>query len=303
MPTMRSVRHLTGVTAVLMLLATTPRAVATTEPPPLTASTTASAADTWQPPLSTRGRYIVDAKGNRFRLKSANWDGAQGSWSGSGSIDDPARHHAGQNSYVWRGTAWNRLLSSPGHTGPVDTVTTWRMLNTDHGDYVQSLRVRTRGDWDPGASKAACPDGLRLIGLSHTAGRGLCTDATAGDLRADGTAHTVVTDERYVPADGDWASGYTKFQCPSDHFLIGYSRRSSRVSAALCAPARAALGSTGRTVWFDRSDNRSVAAGGDFAYGDYKGQCAAGEYAAGIAFTTRLGSPAGFDALLCRSLP
>ncbi|MBI0379382.1 cellulase family glycosylhydrolase, partial [Streptomyces albiflaviniger] len=203
----------------------------------------------------------------------------------------------------WRGTAWRRLMTAPERTGPVDRVPAWRMLVTDHGDHVQSLIERGRGDWDPGAHKAACPDGLRLIGLSHTSGRGLCTDTGADDPRAPGTAHTVVTDERYVPAGGDWASGYTKFQCPSDQFLIGYSRRGGRVSAALCAPARNPLGTTGRTVWFDRSDNRPAdAAGGDFAHGAYKGQCADGEYAAGIAFTTRVGGSGSPDALLCRRL-
>ena len=76
------------------------------------------------------------------------------------------------------------------------------------------------------------------------------------------------------------------------------------MSAALCAPARVALGRTGRTVWFDRSDSRpSGSAGGDFAVGRLKGQCAAGEYAAGIAFTTRLGSTPGPAALLCVPLP
>ncbi len=158
------------------------------------------------------------------------------------------------------------MTDAPTHTGPVAPVPTWRMLTTDHGDQVQSLRVRAGGDWDPGAYKAACPDGLRLIGLSHTAGRGLCTDTGGGDLRAEGNARTVVTDERHVPQGGDWASGYTKFQCPSGQFLIGYSRRGGRVSAALCAPARIALGGTGRTVWFDRSDNRPADAdGGDYA--------------------------------------
>jgi hypothetical protein len=176
------------------------------------------------------------------------------------------------------------------------------MLTTDHGDHVESLRVRATGDWDPGASKAACPDGLRLIGLSHTGGRGLCTDVTAGDLRAASGGQTVVTDERYVPQGGDWASGYTKFQCPADAYLIGYSRRGSRTSAALCAPARTPLGTTGRTVWFDRSDNRPDS-GGDFASGHYKGQCADDEYAAGIAFTTRVGSAGRPAALLCRRLP
>ncbi|GAA3825631.1 glycoside hydrolase family 5 protein [Streptomyces chiangmaiensis] len=201
----------------------------------------------------------------------------------------------------WRSAAWNHLRTAPTRTGPVAPVPTWRMLATDHGDQVQSLRVRADGDWDPGAAKAACPDGLRLIGLSHSAGRGLCTDITAGDLGSAGNQQTVVTDERHVPQGGDWASGYTKLQCPSGQFLIGYSRRGGRVSAALCVPARTALGGTGRTVWFDRSDNRPADAdGGDYAYGDFKGQCADDEYAAGIAFTTRLGSTTGPAALLCR---
>ncbi|MEV4232537.1 hypothetical protein AB0J81_36815 [Streptomyces bobili] len=53
-----------------------------------------------------------------------------------------------------------------------------------------------------------------------------------------------------------------------------------------------------------RSDNRPAGgAGGDFAAGRLKGQCAAGEYGAGIAFTTRLGSTPGPAALLCVPLP
>ncbi|CAM5709092.1 hypothetical protein SALBM311S_10006 [Streptomyces alboniger] len=102
MPTVRLVQYLTSVAAVLTLLTTTPTAVAAS---PKTVASEAPAqsnsptVDSWQPPLSTRGRYIVDAQGRRFRLKSANWDGAQGSWTGSGSTADPAKHHAGQNSY------------------------------------------------------------------------------------------------------------------------------------------------------------------------------------------------------------
>ncbi|MPY33014.1 glycoside hydrolase family 5 protein [Streptomyces adustus] len=203
----------------------------------------------------------------------------------------------------WRAAGWNHVMAAPTRTGSVAPVPSWHMLATDHGDHVESLRVRAGGDWDSGASKAVCPDGLRLTGLGHTAGRGLCTDVTAGDLRAAGNAQTVVTDERNVPSGGDWASGYTKFQCPSGQFLIGFSRRGGRTSAALCVPARTSLGGAGRTVWFDRSDNRPAdAQGGDFAYGDYKGQCADDEYAAGIAFTTRIGSSGGPAALLCRKL-
>ncbi|MEU6844396.1 cellulase family glycosylhydrolase [Streptomyces sp. NPDC046716] len=50
----------------------------------------------WTAPLSTRGRYIVDADGRRFKLKSGNWHGASGTWDGSGSDDDPAHNHAGE---------------------------------------------------------------------------------------------------------------------------------------------------------------------------------------------------------------
>ncbi|MGW4882526.1 glycoside hydrolase family 5 protein [Streptomyces sp. NPDC004262] len=204
----------------------------------------------------------------------------------------------------WRATAWDHLMNSPGRTGYIAPGTTWRMLATDHGDAVESVRVRAGGDWDSGAYKAVCPDGLRLTGLAHSGGRGLCTDAVAGDLRAAGQDRTVVTDERYVPAGGDWASGYTKLQCPAGQFVIGYSRRGERVSAVLCVPARATPGAAGRTVWFDRSDNRPAdAAGDDFAYGAYKGQCAAGEYIAGVAFTTRLGSTPGPASVLCAPLP
>ncbi|MET8772346.1 cellulase family glycosylhydrolase [Streptomyces sp. NPDC004658] len=218
---------------------------------------------------------------------------------------DTAGHRSGiLDPGDWRTAAWQRLVSAPGATGPVASVPLWRMLSTDHADAVASPRVRATGDWDPGARKAACPDGTRLAGISHTGGRGLCTDAGAGGLRGADARQTVVTDERYVPAGGDWASGYTKYQCPTGEFLIGYSVRGERVSAALCVPARTALPGAGRTVWFDRSDSRPAdGAGGDFAYGAFKGQCAATEYAAGIAFTTRVGSRPGPAALLCRALP
>jgi endoglucanase len=50
----------------------------------------------WTGPLSTRGRWIVDAHGDRFKLKSGNWHGASGTYNGSGDINDPANHHSGE---------------------------------------------------------------------------------------------------------------------------------------------------------------------------------------------------------------
>ncbi|WP_241775923.1 glycoside hydrolase family 5 protein [Streptomyces exfoliatus] len=55
-------------------------------------------AASWTGPLSTRGRYIVDADGDRFKLKASNWAGAQGTWEGSGDVNDVLNHQADQKS-------------------------------------------------------------------------------------------------------------------------------------------------------------------------------------------------------------
>ncbi|MER6676293.1 cellulase family glycosylhydrolase [Streptomyces sp. NPDC000983] len=213
---------------------------------------------------------------------------------------DAAGHRMGlYDGDDWRAAAWTRLIGAQGRTGHVAPVADWSMLSPDHGDFIASRRMRALPDFDSGARKAACPDGQRLIGLAHTGNRGLCTDA--GLTWRPGT-HTVVTDERHVRPGQDWASGYTKLQCPEGSLLTGYSVRGAAVSAALCAPGPVSA-TSGRTVWFDRSDNRGTAPkGGDFAYGRYKGQCAENEYAAGIAYTGRIDSGRTPDALYCRRL-
>ncbi|WP_428949883.1 glycoside hydrolase family 5 protein [Streptomyces sp. cg35] len=66
------------------------------QPARTTPNATADAPPAWSAPLSTRGCYIVDADGKRFKLKSGNWHGSSGTWDGSGSPDDPAHNHAGE---------------------------------------------------------------------------------------------------------------------------------------------------------------------------------------------------------------
>ncbi|MFI8500711.1 glycoside hydrolase family 5 protein [Streptomyces sp. NPDC085524] len=73
-----------------------PAAAAASAPVALTGEELAAS---WTGPLSTRGRYVVDAGGNRFKLKSGNWAGAQGTWQGSGDVGDVANHQARQNSH------------------------------------------------------------------------------------------------------------------------------------------------------------------------------------------------------------
>jgi len=201
----------------------------------------------------------------------------------------------------WRAADWRRLVGAPGRTGHVDATTTWSMLTLDHADFDQSLRMRAQPDWDSGARKAVCPDGQRLAGLSHTGNRGLCVEASTDRASTD-AGYTVVRDESYV--DTDWAHGFTKLQCPQNKTIIGYAVRGADLSSVLCAGSPTPLGTTGRTVWFDRGDSRPAGThGGDFATGHYKGQCADDEYVAGVAYRSWIWSPGKQpDALLCRGL-
>ncbi|WP_030807842.1 glycoside hydrolase family 5 protein [Streptomyces sp. NRRL S-337] len=228
-------------------------------------------------------------------------------WTGHGTwplinFDTAGRRSGILDGGDWRTADWKRLVGAPQKTGQIADSDTWDMLNLDHADAVQSARVRKHGDWDPGARKGVCPDGQRLIGLAHRDGRGLCTDAGAAGLAGPDPVLSVVHDERHVQ-QGDWARGYTKYQCGPGQFMIGYSVRGQAVSGVLCAEASSALSTDGRTVWFDRSDDRPAGGpGGEFAQGTYKGQCRTDEFAAGIAFThawVKGGTP---DALLCRKL-
>ncbi|WP_084724628.1 glycoside hydrolase family 5 protein [Streptacidiphilus melanogenes] len=76
---------------------TAARAAASTAAP--VALTGEQLSASWTGPLSTRGRYVVDANGNRFKLKAGNWDGAQGHYLGSGDAADPANNEHGEVSY------------------------------------------------------------------------------------------------------------------------------------------------------------------------------------------------------------
>ncbi|MDR6319401.1 aryl-phospho-beta-D-glucosidase BglC (GH1 family) [Actinoplanes couchii] len=197
----------------------------------------------------------------------------------------------------WRSGAWQNLINT-GLRGYVAPDASRSMLSPDNADFVASHRMRAAGDWDNGARKAACPDGQRLIGLSHTGNRGLCTNT---GVTLSWNTHQVVTGQQFVSSD--WASGYTKFQCPAGAAMIGYAVRGAAVSSALCAAAGVSTTGAARTVWFDRGDSRPAGnPGGEFASGHYKGQCADDEYAAGIAWTGRIFSSKTPDALYCRKL-
>ncbi|MFJ7593326.1 glycoside hydrolase family 5 protein [Streptomyces sp. NPDC097617] len=201
----------------------------------------------------------------------------------------------------WRATDWNKLVNVPGRTGKIASVNHWNIVDIDHGDWNLSRTMLAKPDWSPGNFKGNCPDTQRLIGLSRSYGRGLCTDVNQPTKTA-GTWE-MVNSEKYVK-QGDWASGYDKVQCPVNSFAVGYSMSGPSTVSVLCAPSATPLPTTGRTLWFDRGDNpqNPGKVRGDWAENDYKGQCADNEYIAGVAMTWWWGERGRPNALLCRPL-
>ncbi|MER6366672.1 hypothetical protein [Kitasatospora sp. NPDC001527] len=175
---------------------------------------------------------------------------------------------------------WRLASVSTGPNPP--RIVDWTPLSSGLADDNRSAHLKTRPDWDPYALKASCPDGSRLIGLSHGGDDGLCTDVTQADLWDAGRAYAVDHGGTYVTTD--WAPGYAKAQCPAGSFVSGYSRN-GRTMGVLCAKSATPPGASTRTLRFDDGDNRpAVAGGGDFAYGFAKGQCADDEFVAGVAY-------------------
>lgn len=69
-------------------------------PPALSlGNSTSNLTGSWVPPLSTRGRYIIDANEQRFKLRGGNWHGASGTYLGRGDINNNENHHAGEKAY------------------------------------------------------------------------------------------------------------------------------------------------------------------------------------------------------------
>ncbi|EPG75978.1 glycoside hydrolase, family 5 [Leptospira fainei serovar Hurstbridge str. BUT 6] len=193
----------------------------------------------------------------------------------------------------WRFAQLNRLLTYSGNQGQSVFANHFANLSIGGGNDNSST---LNNDWDNGANKGNCPDGYRLNGLSQDQ-RALCTDIAYGVLWNSNRNYNVQavneTTTRYH-GTGDWAGGFTKYECPQNFYVSGFSKRWWGTSGILCAQGNRSLGNSCRTVWFDRGDNRTSSRGGDWASGSYKGQCDDGEYVGGIA--QRNGSA---SALLC----
>ncbi|TGK06127.1 glycosyl hydrolase family 5 [Leptospira fletcheri] len=193
----------------------------------------------------------------------------------------------------WRFAPLNQLLTYSGNQGQSVFAYHFSNLSIGNGNDNSSTLY---DDWDNGANKGTCSDGYRLNGLSQDQ-RALCTDVNYGNLWAQSRSYNVQsvneTSTRYH-GTGDWAGGFTKYECPQNYYVSGFSKRWWGTSGILCAQSNRSLGNSCRTLWYNQGDNRTSTRGGDWASGSYKGQCDDNEYVAGMA--QRNGSA---SALLC----
>ncbi|MGF1779429.1 glycoside hydrolase family 5 protein [Vibrio nomapromontoriensis] len=184
----------------------------------------------------------------------------------------------GQFRNDWRFEHIDRLLTHEGKQGIVGSYAEWRLVNFEGHDNNQS---QTISDWDNGANKGTCVDGMRVIGVAQW-DRILCSDMSYGNLWPD-NPHTVTVTSETRPRGYDWAWGTTKYECPKGYYVAGVSSRSWGTSGVLCAESKNPLGEQCKTLWFDWGDNRLSQKGADWAPGVYKSQAADNQYIAGVA--------------------
>jgi hypothetical protein len=174
------------------------------------------------------------------------------------------------------------------------------------------------GDWSPGYAKAECGsipqlnDGFPIVagvGSDQFCPRGagcflqsyvvLCANAPLLVNQAVGyTLHTSFGDARRSTIWGDWAPGHNKAECGEREAITGLSTAGdARCSAVWDSwPGTAA---SCRVLTFDSGDDREpnvLRNDGDWAPGDYKGECGSNRYAKGVARAIR---GAGFSSILC----
>jgi hypothetical protein len=165
------------------------------------------------------------------------------------------------------------------------------------------------GSWTGAFYKADCSAAYRtmMVGLSATPGSArahsqLCgsevqvqsatqnvIEFRTGSFRSDGAGHTIAWGSAT-----DWDVGFFKGQCAVDEAVTGISQETGgRLASIRCSkmPSGMSLGAACETRVFAQGDNRGSQLADDWAFGYYKGQCAAGEAVAGVsAYTSQNGS-------------
>jgi hypothetical protein len=175
------------------------------------------------------------------------------------------------------------------------------------GTYPNSL-----GDWAYGDYKAECPAGAPMYGVSRVPGQ-LWSDAVeCGGVLPEYNLYGIGCYARPVEnwsnqgdtdRGWDWDPGSYKTECAASEYVAGISQASGNgaLTSILCCPAWVNHDSCNSQEFYNGNSPGYVAP--DWDYGNYKGQCPAGQYVAGIstpAFPS-IGTTGAAHAILCCS--
>ena len=188
----------------------------------------------------------------------------------------------------------NRLL----HTSP-----TYVPLFFAQGD---AQRSRPFGDWDPNYRKSECGGYEPVTGLSRDTGS---TVVHATLCRVDGEGwrypHNSCNvrafsagDNRGTAFTGDWDPSYYKGECAPNEYVAGVSQSQNGQTHALLCCAGSVAHNSCSAVSIGALDGRESQASEDWDIWNYKGECGAGRYVAGVSRGLSAGEP---HRLLCCS--
>jgi hypothetical protein len=166
-------------------------------------------------------------------------------------------------------------------------------------------------DWAVGDFKGQCPAGQAIVGISEDTSE----DNAVGVLCGVGTSSNNFpmtscrgltfdpTNNESDTADGDWDFGFAKAECAASEFVGGIAQSSvGSVDGVLCCTGSVTHSNCTTELIYDI--NSADYSPPDWDPGDFKGQCPAGKYVAGISAgvsttqSTTIGAP---DRLLCCS--
>lgn len=143
------------------------------------------------------------------------------------------------------------------------------------------------GDWAVGMFKGECASSLPLTGVSRIPGSGVrnvyCNGASSSMQASDTTLNFASADDRRNTSTGDWDVGFIKGECPSGEAMTGLAQTPSGViDRARCARVNANGTDACVQRIFSSGDSRDSLHGGDWSFGDFKGQCADNQVVTGI---------------------
>lgn len=221
-----------------------------------------------------------------WTLNAKKWHSAEGEEETFGLVDST---WTPKNDF--RTNALGKYVFFADGLGNTEDFLTLNLKKSDQRNQV----YRTISDWAPGQHKGECPQGHALSGISYGLHpRGLCQNISETGHNSPIEFFRIVSEERNIYTKSgygnDWAHGLLKLQCPIGSAMVGYSTDSTigGLSNIICEyftpyifyPTE--LIST-TVVNFRWGDHRRSQVGGDWHYGERKGQCSADEVIIGIA--------------------